>query len=103
MSFSNVPRTECHLYKVGTDIEIKALVERMVRRGWARRARPLTEAEQDNIKQTMEPAVVAKDGLFGFQKDAVASVNESGCSEFVVKKRARKTPMSDPVNLALKY
>ncbi len=60
MSSSNVPRTECHLYKVGTDLEIKALVDRMVLRGWAKRTRPLTEAEQDNIKQSMEPATVVE-------------------------------------------
>ncbi len=101
MSLHEVPRTECHLYKIGTAVEIKALVDRMVLRGWAKRTRPLTEAEQDNIKQAMEPATVAQDGLFAFQRASVASVSESCDSEFVVRKGAGKTPaVKDDLTIA---
>ena len=42
------------LFGIGTEDEIKAMVDRFVKRGMIKRARPLTDKEQQFIKDQMK-------------------------------------------------
>lgn len=42
------------LFGIGTEDEIKAMVNRFVKRGMIKRARPLTDKEQQAIKDQMK-------------------------------------------------